>query len=150
MSDISEAKAQLEQLFASQRLAVLGTHNNGQPYGSLVAFAATDDLRDILFATTRSTRKYANLSADSRVSMLIDSRSNEDIDFHAGIAATAAGRAEEVSKDEGDPFLDIFLEKHPYLREFVLSPTCALLRVRVDTYYVVSRFQNVVEIHINR
>jgi len=56
----------LRELFVSQRLAVLATHDDdGQPYASLMAFAATDDLKYLLVVTGRPTRKYANLSADS-------------------------------------------------------------------------------------
>jgi len=32
------------------------------------------------------------------------------------------------------------------LKDFVNSPTCALLRVRVETYYLVNRFQEVTEL----
>ena len=64
----------LKALLESQKLAVLATHREGQPYGSLVSFVATEDMKQILFATTRSTRKYANLTADDRVAMVIDNR----------------------------------------------------------------------------
>jgi nitroimidazol reductase NimA-like FMN-containing flavoprotein (pyridoxamine 5'-phosphate oxidase superfamily) len=47
----------LAELFDSQRSAVLATQGGGQPYCSLMAFAATGDLRDLLFATLRATRK---------------------------------------------------------------------------------------------
>ena len=45
-------KTSLEQitaLFDSQQLAVLSTQKNDQPYASLVAFAASEDLEQILF-----------------------------------------------------------------------------------------------------
>ena len=59
-------RERLAELFGSQNLAALSTHNAGQPYASLVAFCAAADLRHIYFATPKTTRKYANLSADSR------------------------------------------------------------------------------------
>lgn len=139
---------QVRDLLQSQQLAVLATHNQGQPYASLVAFAATGDLREIYFATSRSTRKYANLTADPRVAMLVDSRSNEVSDFHQAAAATMVGEAREVGERERDSISRIYLSRHPHLEEFVGSPTCALLRVRVRTYFVVSKFQNVMELHI--
>lgn len=43
----------------------------------------------------------------------------------------------------------IYLDKHPSLKEFVESPTTALLSVRVKTYIMVSRFQNVQELHVS-
>ena len=76
MKEKEQIREILLELFSSQKLAVLGTHQSGQPYGSLVAFAATADLKNLVFATTRATRKFANLQADSRVSMVLDNRSN--------------------------------------------------------------------------
>jgi phosphate:Na+ symporter len=44
--------------------------------------------------------------------------------------------------------LTVYLAKHPMLKDFVQSPSCALLQIRVETYYLVRRFQNVMELHI--
>ena len=63
--------------FHRRRLAVLATQHEGKPYASLVAFAATDDLKTIIFATTRSTRKFVYLSSNPAVALLIDNRTNE-------------------------------------------------------------------------
>jgi nitroimidazol reductase NimA-like FMN-containing flavoprotein (pyridoxamine 5'-phosphate oxidase superfamily) len=136
------------ELLASQPLAVLATHSDAGPYASLVAFAATDDLRHLLFATTRATRKFANLTADSRVAFLVDNRSNQESDFHEAVAATIMGSAEEVRSADRERLLGVYLGKHPHLREFVTSPTCAFFSVEVRTYYVVTRFQEVVELRI--
>jgi uncharacterized protein YhbP (UPF0306 family) len=148
LKDLDSMKKDLQGLFESQRLAVLATQNEGQPYTSLVAFAASINLKHLFFATTRTTRKFANLLADSRVAMLVDSRSNEVSDFRWAMAVTATGEAEEVGSPERDKVLQIYLEKHPHLEDFVSSPSCALLRIRVDRYYVATRFQKVIELHV--
>ena len=148
MSDLKDFEKDLKSLFVSQHLGVLATQNNGQPYTSLVAFASSEDLKSLFFATTRATRKYANLSADSRVAMLIDNRSNKPSDFQWAMGVTATGRVEELAYPERKTSLTAYLAKHPHLEEFVSSPSCAFLRIRVETYYVVTRFQNVVEIHV--
>ncbi len=139
---------ELTHLLKSQRLCVLSTHNTGQPYASLVSFAATPDLMQLLFATTRSTRKFANLTSDFRAAMLVDNRSNEEGDIHSAMAVTATGVVGEVSGTERDEALTLYLEKHPYLKDFVHSPSCAFLKLSVRTYFLVRRFQNVVEIHM--
>jgi nitroimidazol reductase NimA-like FMN-containing flavoprotein (pyridoxamine 5'-phosphate oxidase superfamily) len=141
-------KEDLRKLFSDQYLGVLATQNRGQPYSSLVAFAAAADLDLLLFATTRSTRKYANLSADPRVAMLIDNRSNRVSDIRRSMAATATGECREASPGERDALLGIYLAKHPHMKEFVESPSCALIRVEVETYYVVKQFQKVFELHM--
>jgi hypothetical protein len=40
------------------------------------------------------------------------------------------------------------LEKHPELEDFVRSPTCAVLDIGVESYYIVERFQHVTEMHL--
>ena len=147
-SEEQEIKATLTDLFREQGLAVLATHRNGQPHCSLVAFAATDDLRHLLFATARQTRKFGNLSADPRVAMLVDNRSNAESDFREVIAVTAKGAAEDVNAGERDAMLRVYLARHPSLAEFVGSRDCAFLKVRVESYSVVSRFQQVRELRI--
>jgi heme iron utilization protein len=148
MQDSSETLALIRDLLESQRLAVLSTQDHGQPYSNLMAIAATDDLRHLVFATTRATRKYANLMADSRVAVLVDNRQNDPADFVVAAAFTALGKAWEVQGAERQQFLKVYLARHPYLEEFAASPTCALLRVRVNKYIVVTRFQEVREIQM--
>ena len=140
----------LKGLFSSQRLAVLATQSKEQPYGNLVAFVATNDLKHILFATTRATRKYANISENPRVAMVMDNRSNQEADFHEAAAVTATGVVKEVKGSEKETLLRLYLSRHPYLKDFVSSRTCALLKMDVETYYVVRQFQEVVELHIRR
>jgi len=146
--DLNRVKRDLRKLLNSQPLAVLATQDRGQPYASLVAFASSDDLKSLYFATTRSTRKYGNLSGDSRVAMLVDNRSNKASDFRWAMAATATGKAEEVNARKRKKALELYLAKHPHLKDFVHSPTCALCEIRVLTFFVVTRFQSVVEVHV--
>jgi uncharacterized protein YhbP (UPF0306 family) len=148
MDETGRLQEFLKNLFSSQRLAVLATQDEGQPYGNLVAFVATDDLQHILFATDRATRKYAYLSSNPRIAMVIDNRSNREIDFHQASAVTATGVVKDVTGPDRQRFQDLYLSKHPYLRNFVTSAACALLKVEVETYYVVSKFQKVEQLHM--
>jgi nitroimidazol reductase NimA-like FMN-containing flavoprotein (pyridoxamine 5'-phosphate oxidase superfamily) len=150
LKNATQLKTLLKALFSSQSLAVLATYGSGQTYGSLVAFAATDDLKSLLFATTRDTRKFDNLTLNPMVALVMDNRANQETDFHQAIAVTATGSVKEAGAPGKDLLLKIYLSRHPYLREFVTSPTCALLKVDVDTYYIVNNFQNVMELHIKQ
>jgi nitroimidazol reductase NimA-like FMN-containing flavoprotein (pyridoxamine 5'-phosphate oxidase superfamily) len=145
-ADHEEVRQIVKELFESQKLAVLATHQRGQPYCSLVAFAAASDLKYVLFVTPRLSRKYENMMQDGRVSMLVDSRSDEDADFHRAVAVTVTGHAEEISRTDENRFLKLYLARHPHLEEFVVSPDSALIRVIVESYIIVRRFKEVVEI----
>ena len=146
MKDTEELKKAIKDLLSSQNLAVIATQKEGQPFTNLVAFAATDDLKHLVFATNRATRKYANLMADSRMSMLIDNRQNQASDFHNATAVAAIGRVEEVKGPEKADFTKLYLSKHSHLKAFATAPTCALMKLRVDRYNIVRRFQNVTEL----
>lgn len=146
MQGLNTIRALLEDMLQSQRLAVLSTAGpGGAPYGNLVSFAVLDSGR-LLFATTRETRKYGNLKGDDRVALLVDNRQNEEADFHAALAATALGRAVELSGEERERGIVRYIGKYPYLEDFVRSPSCALFRVDVERYIVVTKFQNVIEV----
>ena len=145
-----DIKKHLQKLCKAQTLAVLCTHNRGGSYGSLVAFANTDDMREIVFATLRTTRKYDNLSSDKNVALLLDNRSNKTSDFRKATAATAMGKVREVTKRRNSRYLKLYLGKHPHLKEFVEAPSCALMVIAVDKYYVVNRFQQVMELHFTK
>jgi nitroimidazol reductase NimA-like FMN-containing flavoprotein (pyridoxamine 5'-phosphate oxidase superfamily) len=147
-NDATNIRNALEKLLQSQNLAVLATHNQGQPYTSLVAFAGSEDLKALYFVTGQATRKYANLMGDPRAAMMIDNRSNVPEDIANAMAATATGSVDIVSENESINLLSVYLQKHPHLAEFAKSPSTRLIRLNVFCYYVVNRFQNVVELHM--
>lgn len=145
---VSELKQQVKRLCASQRLCVLATQYDGQPYSSLVAFAETDDLRRLIFVTSRNSRKYAYSRANPKVAMMIDSRTNQASDFDNALAVTAIGNVEEVTGKEREGLAGKYLAKHPYLAEFVSRPGQVLMSTRV-TEYIMACFDRVQVIHVN-
>ncbi len=150
MEPSEEIRSRLRDLCISQKLAVVSTQSDGQPYASLVAFAASDDLRHIFFVTARTTRKFANLIKDARVAVLINSSVNRESDFHDAVSVTVTGTAEEIEDAERNKVLTLYLSKHPYLEDFAQAPTCAVIRVTTKSYYMVKNFQTVMELHIDR
>jgi len=138
----------LKNLMGSTQLAVLATDHSGEPYASLVAFAFSENLREILFATSKATRKFSYLKDNNRVSLLVDNRSNSIEDFQNAMAVTIMGTASLIEEDERQNyFLKLYLDRLPHLSEFVASPDCALILVKVTSYYLVENFQNVMEFH---
>jgi general stress protein 26 len=144
----SQMRDRIRELLVSQKLAVLATQKDEQPYNCLVAIAGTADLKDLLFSTSRSTRKYNELKHNPRVSVLIDNRSNMESDFDSAVAVTAIGRAREAQGVDRDNLANIYLEKHPNLVNFVDSPDNALIRITVEKY-VISSFKDVWELYLD-
>ncbi len=150
MEDAPALERIVRELLSSQRLAVLSTETGGAPYSSLIAFAASPDISTLVFTTARPTRKFSNLSENERVSLLVDNRTNREEDFADAAAATILGTAREAAGEERESALALLLGKHPYLSSFARSPNCAIFRVEIEAYYVVSRFQSVSELHVRR
>ena len=147
--DRETLQRKIQHLLDSQKLAVLSTSGPAGAYASLIAFDHTRDLRCIYFATTRATRKYANLMHDPQVALLIDSRTNRTEDFHQAAAVTVTGTAAEFSENEKQAAATSYLERHPYLEEFIAAPTTAFFAIRVQNYIYVSHFQQVFELRPN-
>ena len=140
--DESNLRQKLRQLFTSQKLAVLATYGDHQPYCSLMAFAATDDLKYLILTTKRETHKFANIQHHPQVAALIDNRRNQVEDFQQALAVTALGEVTLPPPSDSKAFLDIYLFKHPYLRRFCQAPSCVLLAIKVERYLAVTNFRN--------
>ena len=139
--EIDQAKRLLTHLFQTQRVAVLATQGERGPYTSLMAVAATDDLKHILFATGRATRKFQNIRRNPRVALLLDNRSPGK--SRTNYAVTAVGKTEKIAGEEREALQKIFLSKHPDLRPFVAAPDSAFLKCFVEEYVIVANFQDV-------
>ncbi len=147
MNDSGDLRRVAKDVLSTQRFCVLATQGQGQPYGSLVAFAESDDLKRLVFATHRDSRKFSNLITDPRVALVIDSRSNDDSDFRNALAITALGQAHEATSGERESLVGVYLAKHPSLVGFVGSPEVAICTVAVEDY-VVARFSRVTRLHM--
>ena len=106
---------------------MLATQHQLQPYTSLMAFAVTKDCRHIVFVTARATQKYANLMANTRASLLIDTRCNNATDYSKAVAISVQGVTRQLDAKQRAVQLPLYLSKHPHLRDFATDAACALL-----------------------
>jgi uncharacterized protein YhbP (UPF0306 family) len=148
LKTVPSLHGKLKKLFSSQKLGVLATQRKKNPYTSLVAFACSDDMRKIVFATPKTTRKFANILSNSSVSFFIDNRTNRAIDFRKAIGLTALGSVRQVRKNKNSKLMKLYLSKHPQLDSFLASQSCAFLCIDVKSFYIVERFQKVTEVHL--
>ncbi len=146
--DAPGVRGLLRRLLESERFAVLATGREGQPYANLVAFAAGESLATLFFLTPRATRKYENLKRDPRVALLVADSRNRAADFAVAAAVTGIGEARELSGTDREEALAQFLARHPELEEFAQAPTCAAFAVGIRRYFLVRRFQEVMEISL--
>lgn len=140
----SSVRERIQQLADKQPYAVLCTQGDGQPYGALVAFAFSEDLRHAVFVTPVATRKYRLLSECDHVALVIDNRPNKVDELMEIEALTVTGRSQMIERgEEFDHWAGLLLTRHPYLKSFVKATTCALFRVDVVRFLHVTRLQEV-------
>lgn len=149
LNDVVSLRSRIESLLSHQRLAVLSTRRgDGQPYASLVAVVAEADLSGVYFATSRATRKFSNLTAEPRAALLMEDSRNLQSDIYRASAVTAVGTVREVTGRDFEKAIALYSSRHPQLETFARAPTTALLRLAVKTFYLVNRFQKVMEYHV--
>jgi nitroimidazol reductase NimA-like FMN-containing flavoprotein (pyridoxamine 5'-phosphate oxidase superfamily) len=139
----------IRKLLQNEQLAVLSTEQHGQPYASLVAFAVTAGLETLLFCTPKTTRKFDNLVHNPQVAMLINNGRNQASDIDNAISVTAVGKASEVVDSAGKDLSALFVQKHPHLKAFLQAEDTALVRIRVERYIMVCKFQEVFLYEVN-
>jgi uncharacterized protein YhbP (UPF0306 family) len=132
----------IRRLVGRQPYAVLCTQSRSQPYGSVVAFAFHESLRQAVLATPVATRKFRILSECDQVALVVDDRPDHPDDFMSVEAVTATGRASLLDSGS-EAWARLLVARHPYLENFVKAPSCALFRIDVVRFFHVARFQEV-------
>jgi nitroimidazol reductase NimA-like FMN-containing flavoprotein (pyridoxamine 5'-phosphate oxidase superfamily) len=137
-------RERIRALLNEQPFAVLCTQGDSQPYGSVIAYAFSEDLDAVAFCTPVATRKYRLLSQCDHVALVVDSRCQHVDNMMEVEALTATGRAVRLeSGPEYERWVERLIARHPQLRGFVTAPSTALFRLDVVRYLHVSRFQEV-------
>lgn len=141
----------LKTFNSRESFAVLATDEGGKPYTSLISFALTPDLKEVIFATPKNTRKFRNIAGAKDVALLIDNRSNKKRGFMETEAITVTGEASVLRRGRAwIEYAGIFLKKHPELEEFINAPTTALIVIDITSCVHVGQFQTVTVMDLNR
>lgn len=143
-SENSDLADEIKKLVSGQSFCILCTQGQNQPYGSLIAYAFTDDLKHYFFTTPRATRKFKLLNECQHVALVIDSRCQHQDDMTQVSAVTITGRATQIQAEEDfQKGIDLLKKRHSYLEKFLNSESTALFRIDVVRYFHVTRFQEV-------
>ena len=131
----------IQTLVQSQRHCVLATVGRGEaglpePHASLMSFCPSTDCREFWLATLKDTRKYQNLHANPRASLLLDDRAGEGqpsiaLTVSAELAPFAAARDEARARKA-------LLARHPNLAGFLALEEVLVLRLLARQFQLLS------------
>jgi len=142
---------EIKGLCDEQAFGVLSAHGTEEASASLIAFAATTDIDQVVFLTPRNTTKYDHILENNSVAILIDNRADHPDSINQISALTITGTAtilgggENAGRENSEKLRELFLEKHPNLVEFAHAPSTVIVVVAVSRCVYVSKFQEVFE-----
>jgi len=140
---LNTPETDIHRVLTASRFGVLATQKGGQPHTSLMAITPLDGIRQLLFATYRSTLKYRSMASDGRVALMIDARISGIADRTPAVVLNAHGRVTEMLGADYQQASGLHLARHPELKNFLASSDCALFRFEVSAYEVVAGTEDV-------
>ena len=134
---------EMKALAKKKDLCVLATVSGGNPHCSLMAYATAEDCREIYMVTQKGTKKYKNLIENPSVSLLIDTRTEQDISQPLQAKAlTIAGIFQEIDDELKKKLVRAkLLERHPYLAEFIDQGDTELICIKASSFLVLNGLQ---------
>jgi nitroimidazol reductase NimA-like FMN-containing flavoprotein (pyridoxamine 5'-phosphate oxidase superfamily) len=147
---VEEKSAMLEkmkELIRSQDICVLATACDNEPHCSLMAYVIDDHCREIYMVTHRSTAKFRNATKNPNVSLLIDTRLEDEGERRQRARAlTVTGLFERIENPERREAIRArLLKRHAHLRDFAAHPEAEVFAVKIlalqlldgitDSYY---------------
>jgi len=137
----------MKELIRSQDMCVLATACDNKPHCSLMAYVTDDHCREIYMVTHRNTAKFRNATKNPSVSLLIDTRLEEEGESRQRARAlTVTGLFERIEIPERREAIRArLLERHAHLRDFAAHPEAEVFAVKIlalqlldgitDSYY---------------
>lgn len=122
-------------LVQGQGYLVLATCAEGRPHASLMSYCPSPDGCEFWLATLTDTRKYANLMANPRVSLLLDDRLGDRAGGAPSQALTVVAELAEFADAQAEATARrALLARHPELADFLALPGAVLLRLAGRNY----------------
>lgn len=142
MNKINKLKSTIRNITTEELFGVLATSVNDLPYTNLIAFVLQDDLKKLFFPTPKDTKKFKNLTLNKKISFHIHNSKNSYNDTEDAVGITITGNAIEYLEENSTKIKDLYLLKHPHMKEFLYAPNTAFICVDIERYDVVENFQD--------
>ena len=128
------------RILRSKDLCVLATSGSAGAHCSLMAYVADPQGRTVFLATLKDTLKYANIRHDPRVSLLLDTRDEQQdrVGRSELQALTLSCFATELTGAQAQTARTLLAGAHPQLSGILESDNAALLALRVLVYQLLT------------
>ncbi|WP_291319514.1 pyridoxamine 5'-phosphate oxidase family protein [Desulfonatronospira sp.] len=131
----------IKEMIRRNDLAVLATSHEDRPHCSLMAYMPDSDCTRIYLLTLKDSRKFANISRNPWVSLLVDTRDPREPRKYFR-ALTISGTCAPADSWEQDNLIQVMVHRHPQLKEFVQNPDRVLLVVNINSFLLLDGVSN--------
>ena len=123
----------MRSLLRRKSSCVLATTDGDTPHCSLMAYITSEVADRMFLITPRNTRKYRNIKHHPNVSLLIDTRGEQErINTQA---LTLTGTCYTLDDhEEASIVKEAFSRHHPHLRDFIFNENVAILCIEFDSF----------------
>ena len=129
--------AEMKALAREQKICVLATVAGKKPYCSLMAYVTGKNCTEMYMVTHKNTTKYKNLSENSSVSLLIDTRKISP--RNEAKALTVEGVCTVIENEQKRKKVHAKLLKvHPHLTEFIRHSEAEILCVKIRSFLLLN------------
>lgn len=140
----------IEKIIRSNDLAVLATCVDNKPHCSLMAYVPHEDCRTIYMLTNKESRKFRNISANSKVSLMVDNRLDDQVSRPAIKALTIGGTCAPAAQEEQERIKKLMLQKHPQLETLSSLENTIAIEVRSESFLLLDGVNEAFFIDISR
>jgi len=122
-------RSDILKIITENKVCALATVSDGVPHCSLMSYTTNDDCREFYMATLEDTKKYRNLVANPRVSLLIDTRDSEAKGRTRALTVTGIFR-NAGNEAKAAEIREALIRKHPELKEFFNNAAAKVIIVK--------------------
>jgi nitroimidazol reductase NimA-like FMN-containing flavoprotein (pyridoxamine 5'-phosphate oxidase superfamily) len=140
----------IKKLVKDKDVCVLATVTDNLPHCSLMSYVPDRDCREIYMMTQTGTKKYRNLAANRKVSLLIDTREEDcGADRDRIKALTVSGVFSPIGDREKNRLIRRkLLKRHPQLAAFAADPDAEVFAVKVKSFQLLEGVKNATFIRV--
>ncbi len=124
----------IKKIILNNDLAVLATCADNQPRCSLMAYVPGEDCRILYMLTQRDSLKFRNISANSRVSLMVDTRIDNPGSRQSINALTITGECRPSPGSAQNRLKELLLQKHPQLKTLAAKQDAIVMEITPESF----------------
>jgi nitroimidazol reductase NimA-like FMN-containing flavoprotein (pyridoxamine 5'-phosphate oxidase superfamily) len=134
----------MKTLMKKENFCVLATVSERKPHCSLMSYVSDEEGREIYMTSHRKTKKFANLTVNPSVSLLIDTREEDRGSKRANVKAlTVEGEFQKIDDPVKKNLIrERLLRTHPHLIDFIHDRDAEIFSIKVKSFQLLDGVKN--------